>query len=159
MQVGLQCRPSQMVWKFQRITIHEERHCLPGCQFFAACRALAGSWRGVSLCRAPMRTSQHPNARVQGPQGRCQQGAPGLLSQVTLLWCGFMYAPRDSFLYQHHKALSELAPRLDLDTQGISSAPEAQGAAAGLTLPWCPDGQTLRRRYPAEKSSDHRVWR
>lgn len=133
MQVGLQCRPSWMVWKFQRITIHEERHCLPGCQFFAACRALAGSWRGGHSLQGTHEDLSASKCSGSGPKRKMSaKDTHRPPSQMMLLWCGFMYAPRHSFMHQHHKALSELAPRLDLDSQGRpSSAAGAQGAAGG----------------------------
>lgn len=79
-----------------------------------------------------MRTSQHPDAWVgRAPRGKMSaKDTPWPSSQVMLLWCGFTYALGHSFMHQHHKALSELAPRLDLGTQGrTSSVPGAQGAA------------------------------
>ena len=88
-----------------------------------------------------MRTSQHPDAWVGcPPRGKMSaKDTPRPSSLVMLLWCGFMYAPRHSFTHRHHKALSELAPRLDLDTQGrTSSVPGAQGTAGGQDLALVP---------------------
>ena len=147
MQVGLQGRPSRMVWKFQRITVHEERHCLPGCQFFAAYRALAGSWRDSHSLQGTHEDLSASKCSGTGCKGKMSaKDTSWPPSQVTLPWCGFMYAPRHSFMHQHHKALSELVTRLDLDTQG---RPQGLRVLQGVrTPPQCPDGQALRRRHP-----------
>lgn len=162
MQVGLQCRPPR--WSGIPKDHHPWREALlPGSSVLCSLQRLLQVPGEVSV------SAGHP----WGPLSvKCSGEAPredvskehSLVSPEPggpLLWCGFMYAHRTLIPVSAPQALSELAPRLDLDTQGRpSSAPEAQGAAAGLTIalvPWWTNSQETIPRL--KELWSHRVWR